>query len=435
MQAASPPALHFTQFSGTLMQIKDFSHARCALRAFALAAACTGTAQAADEPSPRWSFSGFGSVGAVHSDYREADFTSSAFKGEGAGASGAWNVNTDSRLGGQVDVKFNPRWSAVMQVIVEQRYDLSYKPQVEWANVKYQATPDLSLRLGRIAMPIFLAADYRKIGYAYPWARTPVEVYSGVPITNSDGADLSYRWQHAGVKHVTQAFFGRTHIGLTDTTDVRAHGIAGLTHSAEMGPTTLRLSAFTAHIDTNIMRPLFDGFRQFGPAGAAIADKYDVIDKRYTVVAAGINYDPGKWFLMAEGGTTNGHSFLAKSAGLYVSGGYRAGDFTPYMTYSRVDSRVPTTDPGLPLTGLPPPYAAAAAQLNGGLAVLLKTIPSQTSITTGVRWDLRSDMALKFEYQRVKTRDGSRGSLSNLQPGFQSGRAVNVASAVLDFVF
>ncbi|UUZ49610.1 hypothetical protein LP420_04955 [Massilia sp. B-10] len=239
--------------------------------------------------------------------------------------------------------------------------------------------------------------------------RTPVEVYGGVPVTNSDGADLSYRWQHAGVKHVTQAFVGRTRVALTDTTSVKAHGIVGLTHTAELGPTTMRLSAFTAHIDTNIVRPLFDGFRQFGPGlSIAIADKYDVVDKRYTVLAAGINYDPGQWFLMAEGGTTNGHSFLARSRGLYVSSGYRAGDFTPYLSYSRVDARSPTTDPGLPLTGLPPPYAAAAAQLNGGLAVLLKSIPSQSSInsracagTSVPTWHS------SFQYERVKTRDGS----------------------------
>jgi hypothetical protein len=414
----------------------ELSPARPTLRALALAAAClAGTAQAADDATPNWTFGGFGSVGVAHSNYREADFTSSVFQGEGAGASGAWNPNVDSRIGAQVGVKFNSRWSGVVQVIVEQRYDLSYRPQVEWANIKYQATPDLALRVGRIALPIFLAADYRKIGYAYPWARTPVEVYGGVPITNSDGADLSYRWQRAGVKYATQAFVGRTHIGLTDATDVKAHGILGVTQTAEMGATTLRLSAFTAHIDTNIVRPLFEGFRQFGPAGIAIADKYDARDKRYTVIAAGVNYDPGQWFLMAEGGATNGHSFLAKTSGLYVSSGYRAGNFTPYLSYSRVDSHSPSTDPGLPLTGLPPPYAAAAAQLNGGLAVLLKTIPSQTSFNAGVRWDLRSDMALKLQFDRVLTRDGSRGSLSNLQPGFKSGHPVNVTSAVLDFVF
>lgn len=420
------------------MRIEAFSHTHPWFLPHAVAVAAsllTGHARAADEAAPNWSFSGFGSAGVVHSDYRKADFTSSILKGEGAGATRDWNANIDSRLGGQLDLKFDKRWSAVVQLVVDQRYDLSHKPRVEWANIKYQATPDLALRVGRIALPIFLIADYRKVGYAYPWARTPVEVYGGAPVTNSDGVDLTYRWRHAGVKHVTQVFFGSTEVKLTETTAVQSHAIRGITHNAEIGATTLRASLFSSHVDTNIARPLFDGFRQFGPAGIAIADKYDVVHKRYDIVALGVNYDPGQWFVMSEGGTTNGHSFLAKSVGMYVSAGYRAGNFTPYVTYSMVKAKSGTSDPGLPLTGLPPAYAAAAGQLNAGLNALLMATASQHSVSAGLRWDFRPDMALKLQYDRVVPREGTRGTLINLQPGFRSGRAVNITSAVLDFVF
>lgn len=406
------------------------------LRACALAAAlAAGAAHAEEKTGPVWTFGGFGSLGVVHSDYDQADFTSTILKADGAGGTHAWSPDPDSRVGAQLSVNLDKKWSAVLQVIVEQRYNGSYKPAVEWGNIKYQATPDLSLRVGRIALPIFLAADYRKVGYAYPWVRTPVEVYGGIPITNSDGADATYRWQTGGVKHVTQAFAGKTHIHLTDTTSVSARNIAGLTHTVEYGAATVRASAFTAILNTNILRPLFDGFRQFGPRGVAIADKYDVIDKRIDGVAVGLNYDPGKWFVMAEGGIINGHSFLSKSRGMFVSAGYRAGEFTPYLTYSRTDAMGQTSDPGLPLAGLPPAYAYAAGQLNAGLAETMKTMATQSNAGGGVRWDLRSDMALKVQYERIVPRKGSRGTLVNLQPGFQSGRPIHVTSAVLDFVF
>ena len=394
-----------------------------------------GTVRAAGDTYPAWSFSGFGTLGVAHSDYDQADFTSTIIKADGAGASHKWAVNLDSRLGGQLGVKLDKKWSAVVQLGVEQRFNASYRPQVEWVNLKYQATPDLALRVGRIALPIFLAADYRKIGYAYPWARTPNEVYGGVPISNSDGVDLAYRWQHAGVKHSTQAFYGRTSIYLTDTTGVKARGVSGVTHTAEWGPATVRVSAFTAVLNLNVVRGMFNGFRQFGPAGIAIADKYDVVDKRFTGYALGLNYDPGKWFLMVEGGQKDGRSFIAKSVGMYASAGYRTGEFTPYVAYSMAAAKSPTTHPGLPLAGLPPPSAFVARQLNGGLDMLLKTIASQSSVTAGVRWDFRPDMALKVQYERVTPRDGSRGTLINLEPGFQSGRPVHVTSAVLDFVF
>ncbi len=395
----------------------------------------SGAAHAVTDAYPAWTFSGFGTLGVARSDYDQADFTSNILKGEGTGATHKWNANLDSRLGGQVGVAFDKKWSAVVQIGVEQRYDLSYRPQVEWANIKYQATPDLALRVGRIALPIFLAADYRKIGYAYPWVRTPNEVYGGVPITNNDGVDLAYRWQHAGIKHTTQAFYGKTSIRLTDTTSVEARGLGGITHTAEKGAATLRVSAFTAVLNANVVRELFDGFSQFGPVGVAIADKYDVVDKRFTGYALSASYDPGKWFVMAEGGQTNGRSFLSKSTGMYFSAGYRAGEFTPYVSYAMTDSKGPKSDPGLPVAGLPPQLAFVATQLNAGLDTLIKTMASQTSVAAGVRWDFRPDMALKLQYERVTPRDGSRGTLINLEPGFQSGRPVHVTSATLDFVF
>ena len=406
------------------------------LHAVAFAALlAAGSARADETSTPSFTFGGFGSIGVVHADYDQADFTSTVLKGDGAGATHRWSADVDSRIGAQLGVTLNKQWSAVVQVIAEQRFNGSYKPIVEWGNLKYQATPDLALRVGRIALPIFLAADYRKVGYAYPSVRTPVEVYGAVPITNSDGADIAYRWQSGGVKHTTQAFYGKTDLHLTDTTSLHARDIAGLTHTVEYGALTLRASVFTAVLNTDILRPLFDGFRQFGPQGIAIADKYDVIDKRIDIRAIGINYDPGKWFLMAEGGTSDGHSFLSRSRAMFVSAGYRAGEFTPYATYSRDDALGQTSDPGLSTAGLPPAYAYAARQLNDGLDQTMKTMASQTSISAGVRWDLRPDMALKLQFDRVLPRNGSRGTLVNLQPGFRSGRAVHVTSAVLDFVF
>ena len=76
-------------------------------------------------------------------------------------------------------------------LISEQRLDNTYRPRVEWANLKYQVTPELALRVGRIALPMFLTADYRKVGYAYPWVRPPVEGYGSLPISSSDGVDAT----------------------------------------------------------------------------------------------------------------------------------------------------------------------------------------------------------------------------------------------------
>jgi len=51
-----------------------------------------------------------------------------------------------------------------LQAVSEQRVDGSYRPQCEWANLKYQATPDLALRAGRLSLPVYLTGEHRKVG-------------------------------------------------------------------------------------------------------------------------------------------------------------------------------------------------------------------------------------------------------------------------------
>jgi hypothetical protein len=138
-----------------------------------------------------------------------------------------------------------------------------------------------------------------------------------------------------------------------------------------------------------------------------------------------VNYDPGRWFLMAEASRSRTDSLLGATRSAYASAGLRLGSFTPYLSVARVRATSPTRDPGLP----------GAGPLNEGLNLLLATIPQQTSQALGVRWDLVTDMALKLQYDRVTPHHGSRGTLINLTPAFRSGHTAHVASVALDFVY
>ena len=169
----------------------------------------------ADEPAtPTFLFSGFGTAGVVHSSERQADFTNSpSTKPNGVGYSRNWSADVDSRLGLQVTANVTPKLSAVLQVLSQQRYDNSYTPTVEWANIKYAFTPDFSVRVGRIAMPTFLVGDYRNVGYAVPWVRPPLQLYGHMlPVTSSDGVDASYRMRVGGATNTLQVSYGQDEI-------------------------------------------------------------------------------------------------------------------------------------------------------------------------------------------------------------------------------
>lgn len=382
-----------------------------------------------------WTFAGYGSAGLVHSSETAADFSANVINPGRAGYSRRYSYDVDSRIAGQVNFIVDPQWSAVLQVISERNLNHDFSPAIEWANVKYRYSPDLSVRVGRIALPVFLIGDYRKASYALPWVRPPIEVYSALPVSNSDGVDVSYRWGVGAANNITQVSFGRTKLRVSESAHARARQLIGLSNTTTLGALTVRGSIMSTTLTVDIAKPLFNAFRQFGPAGGALADKYDVESKRTSVAALGFNYDPGSWFLMGEIGRMNARSFLGDKTVSYLSSGYRWGTLTPYVSYSNAKANQATSDSGLSLAGLPPQVAPVATVLNAQLNGLLRTIAVQSTATAGVRWDFMRDRSLKLQYDRLSPRAGTSGTLSNVQPEFQSGHPVHAVSAMLDFVF
>ncbi len=404
--------------------------ARIALLAIALHAA---GARADDPAAPLFSFRGFGTLGIAHSSDDQADFTSSPAKPYGAGFSHAWSAELDSLIAGQVSARLGPRFSAVLQVVSEQNYEHSYRPHVEWANVKYQVTPDFDVRFGRTVLPGLMLSDSRKVGYSNPWVRPPVEVYGSIPVTSNDGIDAAYRMPMGNATNTFQLTVGRTDSKFPGATS-EARQLAVFVDTFEHGPATARLAFGRARITLPALDPLFDGFRQFGPEGAAIADKYAVDNSLVNFFGVGASYDPGRWFLMGEWVGIDGHAILGKKSAWYASGGYRFGKVTPYATYSRAKAEG-LSDPGLTLSALPPELAGPATGLNAALNATLQAKVVQSTISLGARWDFRKDTALKLQFDHIRVGAGSSGTFSNLQPGREAGARVDLFSATIDFVF
>ena len=382
----------------------------------------------ADEPGPQGiSASGFGTLGAVHSSESRADFTANTTQGGGAGATHRLSADVDTVIAGQLTANLTPQLSAVVQVVSERNYDRTYRPHAEWANVKYQVDPDFSLRAGRIALPLFLATDSRKIGYANPWVRPPPEVYNLTPFTNSDGADAIYRMPIGDATATIHATIGRTTLRIPrpppdshGTGEVRS--LYTLVYKVERGPVVLQLNYAHGRFTIPEFAGAFDAFEQLGAAGQAIARKYRVANSPVTSTGVSASYDPGDWFVTGELGRNDTHSLLGASTGWYITGGYRIGRFTPYATVARMHGDGNTADPGVPLAGLPDAAVPTALALNGFLNAILRSKPAQTSYSIGARWELAKSAALKLQFDRLLTDAHSPGVLTNLQPDFMPAR-------------
>lgn len=394
------------------------------------------TVDADDASLPSFSLSSFGTAGIVHSSEKNADFTPSIYKPNGAGHTRNWDADVDSLIGAQATANFTPWLSAVVQVISEQRYDNSYRPSLEWANFKYQFTPDFSLRVGRTVQPAFLLSDSRKVGYTLPWVRPPGEVYSLIPVTSTDGLDLSYRQHFGDLTNTVQGNVGQgdfrmpANTGRTLSRD--AWGISNLT---EYGDLTTRVTYQKTHLTVESFNSLFDGFRSFGEEGNAIADRYDVKDKPLDFVGLGAIYDPGKWFVMGEWGHFDSRSAIGTMSAWYVSGGYRIDAFTPYVTYARSKTVSETSTAGLNTSALPPALAGEAAGLNNALNTLLASSSGQQTLSVGMRWDFTKNMDAKLQYDHTRLDSNASGPLINLQPSYEPGGSFNLLSLAVDFVF
>jgi hypothetical protein len=387
-----------------------------------------------DSDVPLFALSGFGTVGVVHSSESHADFATSLLRPNGAGFSHEWSDDVDSKVGGQIIASFAKDFTAVVQVISEQRFDNTYTPYLEWANIKYQVTPDLSVRLGRTVSPNFLVTEQRKVGYANPWLRPPLEIYNLVPISGNDGVDATYKLHIGAVTQSLLATYGRTSATQPDGSTDKATRSWVIADTVEYGAMTAHLTYQQADITVSDLHSLLSAFRQFGIQGNAIAEKYDEYNRQGRIISAGAIYDPEKWFVMAEWGIVELHSVLGVRSGWYATGGYRVARFTPYLTYGRLKGDSSTSDPGLNVSELPVFLAGSAEGLNAALNGILGSVPVQRTIALGVRWDLHQNLDLKLQYDHTVHAPGSPGTLINLQPDFTPGGTVNLVSVAFDFV-
>jgi len=406
--------------------------------AFALCACASMTMKAQDavDAPERWSFAAFGTGSLVHSDEDQADFGHTQLMSRGAGYSDPWALNVDTRLGGQVTVNATSSLSAVVQVVAEHRYDDSFRPHVEWANLRYDIGPDLSVRAGRTALPIFLFTESRRVGFALPWVRTPLEVYELVPVTSNDGVDVTWRRRIGEGTNTMQVALGQSasrfiQDGATREVTTRDQFVIADTY--ELGNLSLRANYGQARVTMDVYRPLFEGFRQFAFLGGdAIADRYELEGRLGRYMGVSVSYQPGTGFVIGELGRLETHAVLGNRTGGYLSAGRRFGNVTPYVTWGAVRLTTPSSDPGLPV---PPALTASPLPLlNAALNVALNASPRQSTATVGVRWDVARNTALKLQFDRMDLGANSSGTLTYLQPGFVPGGVVHLVSASVDFV-
>lgn len=381
--------------------------------------------------------SGFGTIGIAGSDNERADFVSNMVQPNGVGYTRDWSANVDSRLGIQLTYLPTDKFSAVLQVTAEQEYDNSWDPDVEWAFLQYDLTPNLSVRAGRMVLPIYMFSEFRKVSFALPWVRPPGEFYN-VPNHTTDGVGVLYTQHFGELNYTFYGTYGQDNsrfpgMGGGPDPNSKSREAFTLSNTFDYKDSSLRLAYSRVKINLEDIDNLFAVYRGFGPEGEEIYDEFSTDDREISLLALGVWHDPGKWFVGGEWSRQFSETFIQPGDSWYVTGGYRINKFTPYLTYSQT-RRSHGSYPQLNPASNPPFLLGAVNDLNTLLVTVVRPI-RQSTVSLGTRWNFAENAAFKVQLDHIMTEDNSNSLLTNVQPNFDDGDSVNVLSFTVDFVF
>ncbi|MBY0241559.1 MAG: OprO/OprP family phosphate-selective porin [Burkholderiaceae bacterium] len=387
-------------------------------------------AQAAFVDDGKLSISGFGTLGVAKSDTDKAQFVR---YNQAEGVADGWRLGLDSNLGLQATYQLTDQLSATAQVLTRQNTSPTFTTDLTWAFVKYRASDEISVRVGRVQLPIFLISDYQNVGYANTMMRPPTELYAQVPLESIDGADVN--WQHAWgdtnftVQAVLGTASGKLFLPATASVATYRAPAMGISMTAEHGPLTLRYAHLRTTLHSDDIGPINSltstlaavGFKQlaadFGLTGAGKKLKFDAI---------GMTLDWNNLVLQGEYGARRAIDpvYVPQTDAWYLMGAYRIGKFVPYYAHASIK------DKGSKIT-LPAGFPASGP-LSAGVRGLMQAA-EQDSNLIGVRWNFANSAALKFQVDRVKPKTKTGTLIYGPAAGLKE--SVTVIGASIDYVF
>ncbi len=372
------------------------------------------------ETSDEFTLQGFGTLGMARTTTHDVEFVRDL--SQPRGISDSWSLQNDSVIGVQGTWRINSQLEAVVQAMSRYSYNGKFNPELSWAYVKYEPTPNLSLRAGRLGTEFFMMADSRWVGYSFLTVRPPGDYFWYLPFYTIHGGDAALTVPLGENLLRGKVFYGLSNgkIPLADEQwDISGSPMLGGYLEFQRGPWQIRGSYANIRFERDLPIAQVLGKMSpplpLSPTDAAFLKTRDTRTHYYSL---GLVYDQGPWqgqFMLNH--IEQGTNALESSDGGYLLLGYRLNQVTPYLGYSWVRSKERGNAPS--------PIAAYVMQ---------DSHSDQKTTFVGLRWDLASNLALKAQW------DAIRGEPSSIFPYRRDNRAkwdgsMDVFSLALDFVF
>lgn len=382
-------------------------------------------AAASTEDESDFRLQGFGTLGAARSTTDDVEFVRDLSQPRGIGSD--WSGLIDSVLGLQASWRLSPAFEGVVQAMSRYGHHGDFRPELTWAFAKYNPTPNVTLRAGRLGTEFFMMADSRWVGYSFLTVRPPGDYFWYLPFYSIHGADAALIVPLGEGVVRAKAFYGLANgrIPLADAAwDIEGSPMLGGYVEYQYGAWQVRGSYANIRFNNDLpfaqtLKAAFN-YTLTSQQAAFLSTR----NTRTHYYSLGVIYDRGPWQVqLMLNHVDQGSQALESSDGGYLLGGYRVGAVTPYVGYSWIRS----SEKARLVTGSPMVDATTNYVMQDSHA-------DQKTTFVGVRWDVASNVALKAQW------DAIRGAATSYFPYRKDNRArwdgsTDIFSLTLDFVF
>lgn len=391
-------------------------------------------AHAAEEGAV-WTFKGYGTLGAVYHNAAEVEYRRDISQPATGTKAGKASLAQDSMLAVQADYRATDSVSGIVQVVSRLDAENSFAPQLSMLNLRYRAG-DGHLHVGRLLVETYLEGDAAEIGYANTLVRQPIVHYPRVidgldaDLVQSLGAGLLRFQMQAGNSVGKLVSNGPIY-------DTQGAEVAGVGMDYSMGNWKVRATTgywrFKQQTGQLQSGGVFAQLLPSLPNGAQLYRKFSMEGRKISNRMLGLMYDAdGASF--QSGYSAYRSAWWPEQHNVYLHGGVRTGDFTPYAGFVRRWAAREFVG-----TGIADGAFAGADVLNAGIsngeAALLA---NQSQFSLGVRYDFMRNRALKLQWDRIRFQDSQILIDSSIAGSSANGRGfktMNLYSIALDFVF
>lgn len=248
------------------------------------------------------------------------------------------NTQREAVLGVQMNFAANDKTDFILQMVGRGSEEFDIKST--WSYVRYRASDSVTWRAGRLNIPFFMISDYREVGFAYPWAKPPSEVYDHIFFDSHEGFDAIYTTSVGDIDMDFQILAGV----------VKNNGVFATLENTRLGGVNFNLATgpFRVHAgyvegrlnddpDSDAateLNQLDQGLQAVSGADGRILSPNNKAD----FFSLGIQFDNGSVVAISEFTRMEVDGLFGDQDSAYLTVGYRIGKWLPYVSIAQTET-------------------------------------------------------------------------------------------------